>query len=213
MLNWDPIVSKEMELYQLHGADRSGDAASELRIDARRNQKRILLAGARVLATDPHASMQRIADEAEVGRPTVYRRYPTRDALVEAIAQDAITEFTAALDEAETDGGDAASALESLIRALTRIGADYPVIFESQTAHNAKPVVDRVEQLIVRGQAEGAVRADVTPEVLRYALFGALSACLRVARDPSTGASRRGTNEIAAQLAAIIVDGVRPRLI
>ena len=53
------------------------------------SQRRILLAAARVLADDPAASMQQVADEAQVARPTVYRCYPSTAALVEAIGHEA----------------------------------------------------------------------------------------------------------------------------
>ncbi len=185
------------------------DEPSELRADARRNQKRILLAAARLLADDPTVSIQRIADEAQVGRPTVYRRYPTREALIEAIAHQAIGDFASVLDQAEAAGEDAASALGRIIRALARIGADYPTVLQSSHAQDTAAIVARVNDLITRGQADGVVRADVAEDVLRHSLFGALSAGLRLARDPST--KGLGAEEIGEQVAAIIVDGLRPR--
>ncbi|MEV5749685.1 TetR/AcrR family transcriptional regulator [Actinoallomurus sp. NPDC052308] len=196
-------------MYQLKAAGYSDEPSSELRVDARRNQKRILLAAARLLADDPAVSMQRIADEAHVARPTVYRRYPTREALVDAIAQEAIGEFATALDEADAAGEDAASTLGRLVRALARIGADYPIVLQSVHAHDTASLVNRIDELIARGQAQGVVRADVTSDVLRHTLFGALSASLRLARDPS--ARGPAPEEIGAQVAAIIVDGLRSK--
>ncbi|GAA2029884.1 hypothetical protein GCM10009839_31840 [Catenulispora yoronensis] len=186
----------------------------DLRSDARRNQRRILLAAARVLADDPAASMQRIADEAEVARPTVYRRYPTREVLIEAIGREAIEEFAAALDAAQDQDEDSAATLTRLIRALARIGADYPIVLAGGThAHDTAAVVERVDSLIVRGQAAGELRADVTSEVLRHALFGALTAGLRLARADGpaadNGASRPDPEAIGAQIAAILVEGMR----
>lgn len=187
--------------------------APDLRADARRNQRRILLAAARVLADDPAASMQRIADEAEVARPTVYRRYPTREALVEAIGREAVDEFAAALDAAQDEEGTAAT-LARLIRALARIGADYPIVLAGGThAHDTAAVVERVDTLIVRGQAAGELRADVTSEVMRHALFGALTAGLRLARAEGAAghavAARSDPEAIGTQIAAIIVEGMR----
>ena len=66
----------------------------QLRSDAPRGtERRILRAAARLLAADRSATTQQIADAAEVGRQTVYRRYPTREALVEAIVAEAMSEF------------------------------------------------------------------------------------------------------------------------
>ena len=63
-----------------------------MRSDARRNDRLVLEAAARVLAEDPRATIQRVADEAGVVRLTVYRRYPNRDALRRAIFETAAAE-------------------------------------------------------------------------------------------------------------------------
>ncbi|MFF7633663.1 TetR/AcrR family transcriptional regulator [Kitasatospora sp. NPDC008050] len=111
---------------------------SELRVDARRNQQRILLAAARLLADDPAVSIQRIADEAQVARPTVYRRYPTREALVEAIRGEAVGEFSRSLEQANSAIGGAAEAIGLLVRSLAELGAKYPILFQgTDTAHRA----------------------------------------------------------------------------
>lgn len=178
----------------------------DLGVDARRNQRRILLAAARVLADDPAASMQRVAEEAQVARPTVYRRYPTREALVEAIGQEAAKEFAAALDHARAAGDGAAATLVRLIRELARIGADYPIVLQSPHTQDTGELVARVDELITDGQAAGELRGDVASDVLRHALFGALSAALRLARDPAPPPVDPDT--IGMQIAAIIVEGM-----
>lgn len=195
----------------MRDAQHGAGPLSDLRVDARRNQKRILLAAARLLADDPTASMQRIADEAQVARPTVYRRYPTREALIDAITQEAIGEFATVLDQADADEEDAASTLARLIRALARIGTDYPIVLYSQNTHDTAAIVGRVDMLIERGQADGAIRADVASDVLRHVLFGALSAGLRLTRDPSAPEAGLEAEGVGAQVAAIVVEGIRPR--
>ena len=100
----------------------------QLRSDARRNQRRILRAAARLLAVDPRATTQQIADAAEVGRQTVYRRYPTREALVEAIVAEAVAEFGVTLSQVTSGTTSGAEAVEQLIRSLARISADYPIL-------------------------------------------------------------------------------------
>ncbi|MFI7586161.1 TetR/AcrR family transcriptional regulator [Spongisporangium articulatum] len=57
-----------------------------LRADARANHDRLLEAAARAFAADgPGASLRGIARDAEVGIATLYRRFPTRELLVEAV--------------------------------------------------------------------------------------------------------------------------------
>lgn len=195
-----------------------------LRVDARRNQQRILLAAARLLADDPAVSLQRIADEAQVARLTVHRRYPSRDALVEAILGAAVAEFGEAMREADSPSTDAADAIGHLIRSLARIGAKYPILLQvgrtsdrqpakhetGQTEHDTTAIVERFDAVIARGQADGTVRPDIAPETLRFSLFGALAMSLRLVR---AGADDNplAAEEIGTQVAAVIVDGLRPR--
>jgi AcrR family transcriptional regulator len=179
----------------------------DLSIDARRDQRRILLAGARVLADDPEAGLQRIADEARVARPTVYHLYPTKDALLAAIGQEAAEEFTAALAHAGAAGDGAAATLTRLIRELARIGDDYPVVLCRPYADELGVPAARIDELIKDGQAAGELRGGVAPDVLRRALFGALSAALRPPRAPA----EIDSDEIGTQIAMIVVDGMREK--
>ena len=212
-------ASSEMELYQVTpvaASEQPGQAPApasgpdlDLGLDARRSQRRILLAAARVLADDPAASMQRVAEEAQVARPTVYRHYPTTETLVEAVCQEAAKEFDAALDHARAAGDGAAATLARLIRELARIGADYPIVLQSPHTQATGDLVVRVDELITDGQAAGELRGDVASDVLRHALFGALSAALRLARDPAPPPVDPDT--IGTQIAAIIVEGMREK--
>jgi AcrR family transcriptional regulator len=57
-----------------------------LRVDAERHRQAVLCAASSVfLAEGPDASLESVAREAGVGIATLYRRFPTRDALVEAV--------------------------------------------------------------------------------------------------------------------------------
>jgi AcrR family transcriptional regulator len=200
-----------------------GRPGPELRSDARRNQQRILRAAARLLAADPTSTIQRIADEAQVARPTVYRRYPTREALIEAITAEALAEFGVALDHAASRGGSAAEAIEQLIRSLTRISGDYPILLSGLDSvhqpgddpHRAEradtaALVGRFDAQIARGQRDRSIRADLAPEVLRHSLFGALYMSLRLRQRQPAG-TRFGPDEIGEQVASLIMEGMRPR--
>jgi AcrR family transcriptional regulator len=70
------------------------------RADAERNNHHILTTAARVLAEDPGATLQRIADEAGVVRLTIYRRYRSREALRQAIYEAAAVQAKAAIADA-----------------------------------------------------------------------------------------------------------------
>jgi AcrR family transcriptional regulator len=192
---------------------------SGLRSDARRNQQRILRAAARLLAADPASTIQQIADEAEVARPTVYRRYPTREALVEAIIAEATAEFAVALDDVASQAGSAAEAIGQLIRQLARISADYPILLSGPdgahppgdgTRREMAALVSRLDAQIARGQQDRSVRTDLAPEVLRHSLFGALSMSMRLRQQQPAG-TRLGPDEIGEQVTSLFMEGLRPR--
>jgi AcrR family transcriptional regulator len=72
------------------------DASRPLRADAQRNRARVLEAAQKVLASEGlSAPIDLIADEAGVGVGTVYRHFPTKEALYEAVVVQALAEFTA----------------------------------------------------------------------------------------------------------------------
>ena len=72
-----------------------------LRSDAQRNLGRVLDAAAEVFAEQgPSASVNEIARRAGVGHATVFRRFPTKDALIRAVVDVRIAELNALADEA-----------------------------------------------------------------------------------------------------------------
>ena len=75
-------------------ADR--DPAPHLRVDAARNRERLLEIAGRAFAAgiDP-VSLEAIAREAEVGIGTLYRHFPTREALVEAVYRSELADVCA----------------------------------------------------------------------------------------------------------------------
>ena len=71
-----------------------------LRSDARENHERLLRAAARAFARDgTQASLKAIAQDASVGIATLYRRFPTREALVEATYRSEVERVAASADE------------------------------------------------------------------------------------------------------------------
>ena len=66
-------------------------ASPQLRADAARNREILLAAATRTFATsDTEPSMRAIAREAGVGVATLYRHFPTREALVDAVYRDQV---------------------------------------------------------------------------------------------------------------------------
>jgi AcrR family transcriptional regulator len=185
------------------------------RSDALRNDRLILEAAARVLAEDPKATMQRIADEAGVARLTVYRRYHDRDELRRAIFEAAATEARHVIPDPLDPGLDAVEALRSLIAEMAAIAQRYPLLsvgtdlqpLPSEARRPAPAPQTRAMQhavlaLVRQGQRQGRLRTDLPAELLPQAIAGTLRIALRFARsldaDPEL---------IGAQVATLLLDG------
>ncbi len=188
-------------------------AGQDRRGDARRNDELILRTAARVLADDPGATIQRIADEAGLVRMTVYRRYRNRDALRRAIHDAAAIEANAVIDR--TAGLDAVAALRALIVEMAAIIQRYPVLAVTtdwqpkpgDTRRPAPPPPARrmhqaVLALVERGRRDGVLRADLPPELLPQAITGTLHVVSRFARS-----LRADPDVLGAQVAELLLTG------
>ncbi len=136
----------------------------------------VLEAAVRLLAADPGASMQDIAEAASISRASLHRLYPTRDALVDEIAARAVKRVAAALDASRLDDGTAREAIARLTDAAIPIVHKFAFLAAEsrlQTSESARredrAVDDRITRLFQRGQEEGALRADLPAAWLRHA--------------------------------------------
>ena len=152
------------------------------RRDALRNEARIVAAATHLLADDPEATMQDLADAAGLGRATVYRHFPTREALLEAIGRAAIDEIGAALADERLEEGDPIAALGRAVEAILVVGDRYRVIADGPPAGKTTEMHARaagafgpVEALIRRAQREGALAAGPPAEWI-VAVTGAMIA-------------------------------------
>jgi AcrR family transcriptional regulator len=185
------------------------------RSDAQRNDARILEAAARLLAEDPRASIQCIAEEAGVVRLTVYRRYPNREALRTAIFEAAAAEAHQVLTEVADQDVDPVAGLRLLIMAMAGIAARYPLLsvgtdlqpLPGDARRPTPPPASRamhraVLDLIRRGQQRGVLRSDLPAELLPQAIVGTLRTTLRFASSLGVDQERLG-----AQVADLLLDG------
>ena len=156
-----------------------------LRADARRNRERILASGRELFAHDgPEAQMDEIAAHAGVGIGTVYRHFPTKEALLTEMVRVRFQEFAAIATDAE-ENVDPRDALEAVMRRsaeavegdagfqLAMMGSDqleWEGIEEQKAALAA--VVTRIIQ---RGVAAGVVREDFTFEDFGMMMCGVTS--------------------------------------
>src|SRR4051794_27205946 len=82
-------------------------AGRPLRADARRNRERVLTAAREVFAEHgPEAQMDDVARRAEVGVGTVYRHFPTKEALIDALVAEAFERLlVVAKEQAQRENG------------------------------------------------------------------------------------------------------------
>ncbi len=179
------------------------------RTDALRNRERILeVAKAAFTRFGANASLDDIAKEAEVGAGTLYRHFPTRDALVEAVYRTEVEKLAAA----ERNFAATMTPIEAL-RAWMLLFVDYiaakhiiaPVL--NTFVGGASKLYDSsrgqiqgaIEALVQRAIKSGDIRKDLEPFDLLRALIGV-----------STVASTPDWQQSAKRLVDILITGSRP---
>jgi AcrR family transcriptional regulator len=176
------------------------------RADARRNRERVLDAARICMAhkgTD--AQVEEIARAADVGVGTVYRHFPTKDDLIEALAMERFERLAEIARAALADEDDAWAAFEEVMRASARIQSEDRALSEvltsrPETMGRAADSVDMlglVAELMQRCKRAGAIREDADPRdvpMLLCALAGTY-------RNPYTNPDR---------YIRIVLDGLRP---
>jgi AcrR family transcriptional regulator len=156
-----------------------------LRADARRNRERIMSSGRELFARDgPEAQMDEIAARAGVGIGTVYRHFPTKEALLTAMVRDRFQEFGEIATLAE-ETVDAREALETVMRRSAEavegdVGFQLAMMgsneLEWEGIEEQKAVLAAVVTRIIRRAVDaGAVRDDFTFEDFGMVMCGITS--------------------------------------
>jgi AcrR family transcriptional regulator len=160
-------------------------AQRTLRADARRNRERIMSSGRELFARDgPEAQMDAIAARAGVGIGTVYRHFPTKEALLTEMVRVRFQEFAEIATLAE-DTVDPREALETVMRRsaeavegdmgfqLAMMGSDQ---LEWEGIEEQKAALAAVLTRIIRRAVDaGAVRDDFTFEDFGMVMCGITS--------------------------------------
>jgi AcrR family transcriptional regulator len=144
------------------------DETSEarLRSDARRNRRTVLDAAVALLAQRPQATMQEVADASGLGRTTVYRHFPRRQDLIDALFEEVLREAAETVEDALSNASSARELLCELGPRIIAIGDRYrfldahPDLREralSPRDDDANPL----EAYLNKAQARGEVRQDL----------------------------------------------------
>jgi TetR/AcrR family transcriptional repressor of mexCD-oprJ operon len=182
--------------------------AGQLRADAERNVKAIIDAAIGLLAAEPEASMERVAQAAGVGRATVYRHFASREHLVRAIHDRALQDARDAVLSSRPDEGPPREALERAIAAVLRVADRYRLLRaipreDAELRARAEEVGAPLVEVVERGQRDGTFRRDV-PARWVAASLGALTQAVTAAIIDGEVREQDGTRLVMATL----VDGV-----
>ena len=185
-------------------------ATDDLRADARRNRCRILEAAESVFTTKGMgASTDEVAAAAGVGIGTVFRHFPTKSALLEALL---VSKLRHLVDEAEglsssedpraalfaffTKMFEQSSSKKAFADALAAAGVDV----RGATLETKKELGRAIGKLLANAQKAGTVRKDVEVPELMALMAGAFHAVEHATN----------SRETAMRALAIIFDGLRP---
>jgi AcrR family transcriptional regulator len=184
--------------------------ARPLRADARQNQDRLLEAAARAFARDgSDTSLKAVAKDAGVGVATLYRRFPTRERLIEATYRNETAKLCAAAPELLREA-DARQALRTWMdrfvdyMATKHAMADalYAVLAtEGELRMQTRDLLTQtLTTLMTAGVEDGTLRADVDPNDVLMALGGV-----------TLIAGTEGRRDLAHRLLNLLIDGLEPR--
>lgn len=178
-------------------------AEPTLRRDAAENRGRLLAAAVEVFnAEGPDATVARISRAAGVGMGTLYRHFPNKEALVEALVQDQL-EATIAMARGAARQPDGLG-LERFLEAAGTHQAEHPGLLTRlwTTDHEMVRTARRlISKLLSDAKDHGRIRQDVTITDLTIAFFG-IRGVLETTRAEAPDAWRRHLE--------IIVAGLRP---
>ena len=201
------VTPDELAIRDELAADDGCDAGRAMRADARRNNERLVAAAREVFTRcGGGASMEAIAKQAGVGVGTLYRHFPKRIDIVEAVYRTDVDELVGAAVEAVANNGPW-EAVVAWLEAFLRYGQKKRTFLsELQEAFDKNPELkvasrERINQAIdtvlTRAQQAGAARGDIDGSDL-----------MQILGPMCTSATL--TEAQGSRLLAMILDGLRP---
>ena len=160
----------------------STTAPRPLRADARRNREKLVAAAAAAFAqAGLEAQVEDIARRAGVGVGTVYRHFPTKEALVKALAEQHFARMADIAEAAVSEQGDAWEIFEATIWSAARAAAGDIAWCEIMGGHPSavqaaalgqQRLQTAMAQLVARARETGAMRDDATVDDIRTIMCG-----------------------------------------
>lgn len=187
--------------------------AGQQRRDLVRNRRAIIDSALDALAANPGASMAEIARDAGLSRPTLYRHFPTREALSEAIRDEALTRAAEALATYEAGADtDPFEGLSRVVTALLPLGVRFRVLLAEGADTDEGFLVRRarvlapVALLLDRARQEGRLREDLPAGWAMVVLASLLVTAVR-----QVGAGALSVEEAPRAVVTTLLAGVAAR--
>lgn len=174
---------------------------SSLRADARRNYEHLVRAAEAIFShKGPFTSLEAIAKRAGVGIGTLYRHFPTRKDLLEAVYAEKIAELAArAQSSLQAKSPDKALAdwLQTTVEFAAK-NSGFADLVSLSTADKQSPLITAGSSLLMQAQKKGTLRKDVTIFDLLQLIGGIVS------HGTTTSEIKRGST-----LLSVIMSGMR----
>lgn len=169
----------------------------------------IVEAAVQVLAQQgEQVSMTDVANAAGVARATVYRYFPSREALLTHVADIAVADAAERLASARIAEVPPEEGVTRAVRALADVGEPFIVLARERVRPNRRQFDDEVaaplRQLFERGQELGAFRSDISAAWL-------LEAFIAVIANVLAATPKLGREDTTAAITSLVLDGARAR--
>jgi AcrR family transcriptional regulator len=172
-----------------------------------RNDARILEAAREVFLADPGATMAAVAARAGVGISPLYRRYPSKEALLAQVARDGLRRYVEEVEAAVADAGDAWEAFAGFMARILEAGTHAIAVRLAGTFTPTPDLMDAAARaaelntaLLERTKRSGGLRPDVVVDDLSLILEQLHS--IRLGDDART-------RELRRRYLALALDGLR----
>jgi AcrR family transcriptional regulator len=181
-----------------------------MRADAQHNHERLLAVAARTFVWEgTGASLKAIAKEAGVGIGTLYRRFPTRETLVEAVYRNEVSQLCAAAPDLLTTRSPLDALRAWVIRFVDLMAAKHGMgdalravlLSEDDRMRTRFLLRDALAVLLDAGVADGVVRAGLDP----YEVLMGLGGMALIAEGGTNGADQR---DMALRLVDLLISGI-----
>lgn len=164
-------------------ADQLVRSGRKPRADAQRNRERLLEAATRIFNQGgADASLEAVARQAEVGIGTLYRHFPTREALFEAIYRREVQQLAALAEQLDDEAAPPVEAVRRWVHALigfiaVKKGMSVALAVVAQSSSKLavcmlEQMVGALDRLLRRAVAAGQLRGDIGAEEILRALVG-----------------------------------------